>query len=300
MKALGVGELLWDFLPMGPRLGGAPFNVIAHLAKLGCDVGYFTAVGEDELGMRALDEACRLQVDPAFIQKVALPTGTVRVHLEGDGVPEYEIASPAAYEALSPVELEGRFREFEILVFGTLAQRSPGTASITRSLAAMRPEAMRLYDLNFRRGCWTLPLVEELMTLATVVKMNEKEASILADLMSLDPDSTESLSRSLAERFGLNGVCVTRGPRGAVLLTNGTYCEAMALPVEVVDTVGAGDALSAGLAFGIASGWPPEQVLDLGMRLAALVAARRGAIPDWSPAELGIAIVPGSPRSAFA
>lgn len=290
MQAIGVGELLWDLLPSGPRLGGAPFNVIAHLGRLGCDTGYFTAVGVDELGTRALEEVRRLNVSASFVQIVSASTGVARVRLDAHGVPEYDIVSPAAYEALSAGESTSAVGAFDILVFGTLAQRAEGTAMITRRLAEAQPMAVRLYDVNLRPGCWNISLVEQLLGLATVVKMNEEEASILAEALSLDPDDTMALARSMSARFGLEGVCVTRGSRGAALLSDGTYREAAAVPVEVIDTVGAGDAFAAGLAFGIAVGWTTERVLDLGTRLASLVASRPGAIPDWDPSELGLEI----------
>jgi len=293
MRAIGIGELLWDLLPTGPRLGGAPFNVIAHLGRLGCETGYFTAVGEDELGTQALDEVRRLNVSASFVQTVSVSTGVARVRLNAYGVPDYDIVSPAAYEALSAVESMSAVGAFDILVFGTLAQRSEGTALTTRWLAEAQPLAVRLYDLNLRPGCWNVPLVEQLLGLATVVKMNEEEASILAEALSLDPDGAMALARSMSARFGLEAVCVTRGPRGAALLCDGTYREAAAVPVDLVDTVGAGDAFAAGLAFGIAVGWTAERVLDLGTRLASLVASRPGAIPDWDPSELGMEI----PRS---
>jgi fructokinase len=290
MRAIGVGELLWDLLPTGPRLGGAPFNVIAHLGRLGCDTGYFTAVGVDELGTRALDEVRRLHVGASFIQIVSASTGVARVRLDAHGVPEYDIVSPAAYEALSAVESTNAVGAFDILVFGTLAQRSEGTFLTTRWLAEAQPTAVRLYDVNLRPGCWNVSLVEQLLGLATVVKMNEEEASILAEALSLDPDCTMAWGRSMSARFGLEAVCVTRGPRGAALFCDGTYREAAAVPVHLVDTVGAGDAFAAGLAFGIAVGWTAEQVLDLGTRLASLVASRPGAIPDWDPSDLGMEI----------
>ncbi len=297
MRAIGIGELVWDLLPDGPRLGGAPFNVIAHLERLGCETWYLSAVGVDELGARALDEVKRLNVSASFVQTVAVPTGVVRVQLDPFGVPEYEIVSPAAYEALSPVDPTTTNGAFDILVFGTLAQRSPGTLMTTRRLAEAQPGAVRLYDVNLRRGCWSPSLVEHLLGLATVVKMNEAEAAILADELSLPRDSTAMFSVAMSARFGLRGVCVTRGAHGATLLCDGTYREAKAVPVVVLDTVGAGDAFAAGLAFGITAGWGVESVLELGSRLASLIASRHGAIPGWDPSELGMNIPGALPSS---
>lgn len=296
MRAIGIGELLWDLLPTGPRLGGAPFNVIAHLGRLGCDTAYFSAVGMDELGTRALEEVRRLNVNASFLQRVSLATGVVGVSLDGRGMPEYEIASPAAYEALAAVESVRTVGDFDILVFGTLAQRSAGTALTTVKLAEAGRGAVRLYDVNLRPSCWSASLVERLMGLATVVKMNEAEASTLAEALSLDGTSTIAFCKSLCSRFGLESVCITRGARGATLFRDGTCVEADAIPVAVVDTVGAGDAFAAGLAFGIAGGWTSDRVLGLATRLASLIASRPGAIPDWDPSELGVELP--RPKSA--
>jgi len=288
MRALGIGELVWDLLPSGPRLGGAPFNVVAHLAKLGCDAALFSAVGRDELGARTLDEVRRLSVSTAFIQVVDVPTGVVRVQLDRFGAPEYEIVSPAAYEYLSPGDQVGASGQLDIVVFGTLAQRSPGTLATTQKIAQTERPAVRLYDVNLRPGRWSPSLVEVLLGLATVVKMNDAEAVILAKELSLARESTAAFSMAMATRYGLRGVCVTRGADGAALLYNGTYREAQAVPIVVADTVGTGDAFAAGLAFGITTGLDVETVLELGSRLASLVASRPGALPDWDLSELGM------------
>jgi fructokinase len=299
MKAVGIGELVWDLLPNGPRLGGAPFNVIANLARLGWESLYFSAVGNDELGARTLEGMRRLNVSTRFVRTVDVPTGIVRVQLDRDGVPEYEIVSPAAYEELAPVEPPSAIGVFDALVFGTLAQRPPGTLATTRGLAAAQPDAVRLYDLNLRHSCWSIKLVERLLGLATVVKLSEAEATILAEELALPRDSLAMFSLALAARFDLRGVCVTRGADGATLLCDGRSGEAKAVRVDVVDTVGAGDAFAAGLAFGISAGWDVERVLELGSHLASLVASRDGAIPDWDVSELGLDIsrTSASPRA---
>jgi fructokinase len=285
-RAIGIGELLWDLLPAGPRLGGAPFNVVAHLRRLGFRASYVSAVGRDELGARATAEVARLGVEASLIQVADLPTGIVRVELSADGVPAYEIVSPAAYEAMGP-DMPPGVGGFDVLVFGTLAQRFPGVVAATRRLAEESPGAVRLYDVNLRRGCWTPLLVAELIELATVVKMNESEAATIAFELGIPGAPLEAFARAVAARGGVRGVCVTRGADGATLLLDGEYRQVAAVPVAVADTVGAGDAFAAGLALGVAAGWPIEAILDLSSSLAGLVASRVGAIPDWDVSELG-------------
>lgn len=286
-RAIGIGELLWDLLPAGPRLGGAPFNVIAHLRRLGFEAAYVTAVGDDDLGRSALAGVSRLGVDDRFVGIVGLPTGTVRVDVDSAGVPAFEIISPSAYEVAvleQPGEAIGRF---DALVFGTLAQRFPGVRTATRRLASEHPNALRLYDVNLRDGCWEPGLVAELMTQATVLKLNEAEAAVLADEFSLGRGSVRVFAEAATERYALDGVCVTRGADGASMLLAGRFAEVPAPPVQVVDTIGAGDAFCAGLVAGIVWGRPLDGILELSSRLAALVASREGAIPDWDQSELG-------------
>jgi fructokinase len=292
-RAIGIGELLWDLLPSGPRLGGAPFNVTAHLQRLGFDAAFVTAVGHDALGYRARDEVARLGVETMLLQVNDLPTGVVDVRLDGDGNADYLIVSPAAYEAIEPladaaIEAIGRV---DVLVFGTLAQRFPGTSAATRQLADAQPAAERIYDVNLRAGCWTIGLVSALLRLATVVKLNDTEAAILARELRLPDESPESFARATADRFDVRGVCVTRGAGGAAMLLDGRYAEIAGVAVEVADTVGAGDAFTAGLAAGLVDSWPLDRVLGLANRLGAFVASRDGAIPDWHPADLGLTSV---------
>jgi fructokinase len=286
---IGVGELLWDLLPDGPRLGGAPFNATAHLRRFGCEAAYVSAVGRDELGERAIEAVRELRVSDSLIETNERPTGVVRVALDNRGGPEFEIVSPAAYEALEPwPTMPSIGPEIDLIVFGTLAQRFPGVRARTQQVVGAAPAASRLYDVNLRVRCWDPPLVADLLELATVVKLNEEELATLGEALDLPVTSIERFARTASERFGLRALCVTRGGAGAALLLDGGYLEAPAPRVDVVDTVGAGDAFTAALAFGLVRSWGASEILRVANELGALVASRRGAIPDWDPSEIGI------------
>lgn len=287
---MGAGELLWDLLPDGPRLGGAPFNVVAHLGRFGCRAAYVTAVGRDELGRRATAEAARLGVATTLIQVNELPTGVVRVRLDADGVAEYEIATPAAYQGVVATDRPDHalHDRVDLIVFGTLAQRYPGMRSATQRIIEGRSDALRLYDVNLRPGCWDPQLVERLLALASVVKLNADEQATLAVELGLPTAPIERFTRAARDRYDLRGVCVTRGPSGAALLLDDEYLEAPAPRVDVVDTVGAGDAFAAGLGYGLIQSWTVSEMLSVATRLGAFVASRPGAIPDWDPAEIGM------------
>ena len=285
---VGIGELLWDILPAGERLGGAPFNVVAHLRRFGWSARFISAVGADEYGRRALAEVDRLGIDSSSIAINDLPTGVVRVVLDEVGAPRYAIQSPAAYESIPAWADYGRHAP-DLLVFGSLAQCFAEVRAATRRLANIAANALRLFDVNLRLDRWTVALVADLLDLATVVKLNEDEWRTLSAPLDLPVHSVESFARALADRHALRAVCVTRGAMGAGLLLGGRYVEAPAPLVRVVDTVGAGDAFAAALAHGVFQGWPASETLAVANRLGSLVASRAGASPNWRPDELGIA-----------
>jgi fructokinase len=285
---LGIGELLWDMFPDGRRLGGAPFNVIAGLQRLGHPAAVLTAVGDDEPGRAAIAEVVALRVDPAFIGVSAgLPTGSVAVVPDPRAGHRFEIESPAAYDALAEVDdATRRIADWSprAVVFGTLAQRSAGNLALTRTVAMAGPTE-RLYDLNLRDGCWTPGLVRDLLALATIVKVNDTEAATLATILGVGP-APATLGQALAGRFGTRLACITRGPAGATLWLDGEVWTADGIPVAVADTVGSGDAFAAGLLHGVLAGLPAPDMLGFANRLGALVASRPGALPAWGIDEI--------------
>jgi fructokinase len=228
-------------------------------------------------------------VSTALIEVNNTPTGVVRVELDAEGVPDYKIVSPAAYEAresLPPDQaIEGGV---DLVVFGTLAQRFEGVRAATQQIVHANRGAARLYDVNLRPGCWNPPLVERLLELATVVKLNEDEQATLAVTLGLPDSPIERFARAACARYELRGVCVTRGAAGATLLLDGEYQEAPAPQVDVVDTVGAGDAFAAAFGYGLIRSWTASEILPVATRLGAFVASRPGALPEWEPAEIGI------------
>jgi fructokinase len=290
MHAVGIGELLWDLLPGGPRLGGAPLNVLINLRRLGHRVTYITGVGRDELGEAALRHLVSLGVDTAFVTvSEDYPTGTARVELDTDGVPTFTIARPAAYDAvhLSPAELtriaEDRPRA---LVYGTLAQQMDRVRTSLRDLSSMVSGEIRLYDVNLRQDVWDAGLVRELAQMASVIKLNQQEAEVIGAMFDVESTDMELLCRGLAARLGLDGVAVTAGADGASVLLGEVFAHAPAPRVEVHDTVGSGDAFSAAFIDGIASGARVAGIVRRATALGALVASRPGATPAWTLDEL--------------
>lgn len=289
MRIVSIGEVLWDVIEGTDHLGGAPFNVAAHAARLGHDVRFISAVGEDERGARVLQRMTELGLDATYVRRVAEHgTGIVTVMFV-DGQPQFTIHRPAAYDdaALSDNALAeiGTWSP-DSIYFGTLAQTSAGVRQLLTRVTQSSPKARKFYDVNLRRGCYTPELVLDLMRAAHVVKLNDIEQPVVAQFIGFTPASNEDFCRTLAERFQMQGVCVTRGAEGCALWLDRQYVEAPAFPVEIADTVGSGDAFSAALVHGIGEGWELSRIAEFCNRLGALVASRRGAIPAWTVEEV--------------
>jgi len=288
-RVLGIGELLWDLFPDGPRLGGAPFNVVASMRRLSHPAAFVTAVGDDELGRSAVAAVDELGVDTTFISVAPdLPTGTVAVTPDPVEGHRFTIGSPAAYASIGDADtLVTRLLDLvpEALVYGTLAQRSPAVRELTHRVATEIRPVNRLYDVNLRDGSWTGDLVLDLLRDATVVKLNGDEAVVLAVLLG-SAATGRALATALAARYGIERLCITRGAAGATLLVGGDEYMVEGIEVDVADTVGAGDAFAAGLLHGLLTDMPPDETLRFANRLGALVASRAGALPVWSATEL--------------
>jgi fructokinase len=286
VRIIGIGELLWDIFDDTERLGGASFNFAAQARRMGHEVVFLSAVGDDERGRRALEALDRFRLPARFVRSLAgRPTGCVTVKVNAAGEPDYTIHRPAAYDFL---ELEqADYEELAVfepswIYFGTLHQADPRARALTRQVLEFFGEAQRFYDVNLRRNSYTAELLAELLPEADVVKLNEAEVSEVRGLLGHGAGDLEAFCRRATERFGWAAVCVTRGARGCAVLLDGAYAEIPGYPVEVVDTVGSGDAFAAAFLHGLGQGWSPEAIGDFANRVAALTASRPGALPEWT------------------
>ncbi|MFB6279788.1 MAG: carbohydrate kinase [Salinibacter sp.] len=279
-EILCVGEILWDALPGGLFLGGAPFNVASHLRALGRETAFVSRVGDDRLGHEALRRmrARGLGTDLMQIDD-SLPTGFVQVELGGTGEPGYEILEPAAWDAITLTDALGRHAEHaDALVYGSLAQRARTSRQTIRQLC--ETEALRVFDINLRPPFVDPAVVERSMEAADVVKFNDDELARLQGWFDL-PDGLEAAVADLADAFGARAVCVTGGSEGAWLWRDGSFWHHPGHEADVVDTVGAGDAFLAALLAGLLADHDGEVVLDRANRLGAYVAAHSGALPAY-------------------
>lgn len=280
-----VGEVLWDRFPDSARLGGAPLNVAVHLKRLRHDPLLVSAVGADALGEKAKQAITALGLNTRLLQSTDQhPTGSATVRLGAKGDTSFAIERPAAYDAvvLSDATLGGIGSWNPAWIYyGTLFPSSAQPRSVLHRLLKAAPNAARFYDLNLRPGFESPALVDELLRLADVVKVNERELQFLHERLHL-PADPEVFCRVGAERYGWRAACVTLGARGCVLRLGGAEVAAAGFQVDVADPVGAGDAFAAALIHGIASDWPVASITRFANHAGAQVAATPGAIPDWS------------------
>jgi len=282
-EILCVGELLWDALPAGLFLGGAPFNVACHLRAAGAAVTMVTRVGNDQLGDEARRRVARFGVSTDLLQvDESLPTGFVRVSVADDGNAAYDIFEPAAWDNLetTPMLLH-RAAAAQAIVFGTLAQRSAVTRDTLRRMLDTR--ALKVLDVNLRPPYDDREIIRDSLRRADVVKLNEDEMRRLAGWLDLRGD-LQRTAATLAETFRCYTVCVTRGPHGAALWRHGRWSEHPGFEVEVRDTVGSGDAFLAVFLAGLLNGTDDDALLHHANLIGAYVATQHGAVPADQPA----------------
>jgi fructokinase len=289
---VGLGEVLWDVFPDGPRFGGAPANFACSAAEIagdGADVFMVGAVGPDDLGRRAVDSLREHGVDTRYIAVAERPTGQVLVKFDASGHPGYEIATNTAWDNVPSSDalllLAGRS---DAVCFGTLAQRSDTTRRTIREFIEATPAAcLRVLDINLRPPFWSESVVIESLHLANVLKLNDAELAALGDMLSWKGTDFELL-RHLMDRFSLDLVALTRGADGALLVaSSGETSDSHGQPTAVTDTVGAGDAFTAALVIGLLGGRPLARINAWANRVAAYVCSQPGATPKF-PDELHV------------
>ncbi|HVX67231.1 MAG TPA: carbohydrate kinase [Bryobacteraceae bacterium] len=289
MKILSIGEILWDVFDDAERLGGAPFNFAAHAARLGHDVRFLSAVGDDDRGRRALAAVERSGVRSDLVRRIAgQPTGAVRVRVDAAGQPSFTIERPAAYDfaALNAEDTASLTAwKADWVYFGTLHQADARGRALTDCALAASPGARRFYDVNLRQNSYTLELVAARMRQADVLKLNADEVRVLAQVAGAPAEPLDAFCRACALECGCAAVAVTLGERGSAVRIGGDYVEEPGYRVQVKDTVGSGDAFAAAFLHGLGSGWSSADIADFANRAGALVASHAGAIPEWTIAD---------------
>jgi fructokinase len=277
---VGLGEILWDVFPEGKQLGGAPLNFSHHCAQLGAEAYPVSAVGPDADGaeIRQILAAKNLP-DLHVLTDPAHPTGRVNVTLK-DGKPTYEILRDVAWDYIRFDEnLRNLAARADAACFGSLAQRnSASREAIHAFLDAMRPDSLRIFDINLRQDFYSREIIESSLRRANILKLSDEELPVLAAMFDLPGDASAQLRR-LRELFDLRLVAYTRGGSGSLLLTATESSDHLGLPTEVLDTVGAGDSFTATLCTGLLQNLPLAEINIRANRVAAFVCSQVGATP---------------------
>ncbi len=283
MYIVGIGEVLWDMLPEGKQLGGAPANFAHHVAQCAMPAYLVSAVGDDELGAEIRSTLEQKKGLKTLIHTVPQPTGTVEVKLDEHGVPQYDICENVAWDNIPfTPEMEELAKHTVVVCFGTLAQRSEVTRKTIESfVAAMYEEAVKVCDINLRGNYYTAEIVESSLKMADTVKVNREELEEVCRLVGIEYTDMHSVARVLIDNYGLDMLVVTCGEEGSFVYCQDENASCLPTPkVEVVDTVGAGDAFTAVFVSGMLGGLEVRWAHALAVEAAAHVCTQAGATPE--------------------
>lgn len=265
-------------LPTGKALGGAPANFAYHASRLGEEGWAVSAVGSDSLGREILSFLNGKKMRH-IIAVTSKPTGTVEVTLNANGDASYVINEDVAWDNIpfSP-DMEILAKRADAVCFGSLVQRMASRDTVIRFLEAMRPDALKVFDINLRQNYYTKEVLEESLRLADILKINDHEMNVLVSLMGL-PGFDIAASRALISRYGLRLVILTKGAAGSEVITADDVFPIAASEVKVVDTVGAGDSFTAAFVVAYLRGASLQEAQRLASETAAFVCSRKGAMP---------------------
>ena len=285
---IGMGEALWDVLPEGRKIGGAPANFAFHAGQAGMDACVVSAVGRDALGDETLLTLQQKGLNTDAVARVDFPTGVVQVTLSEGGIPQYDICEGVAWDNIpfTPA-LDELARNAQAVCWGSLAQRSEVSRNcIYRFLDAMPSEQGRLkvFDINLRQHFYSIDVIEASCQRANVLKINEEELVIVSELLRLGTPQVEQQCRLLMERFSLDMLVLTCGSNGSYIFTPVETSFRVTPLVQVADTVGAGDSFTATLVADLLKGEPVGVAHEHAVQLAAYVCTQQGAMAEWPEA----------------
>ena len=276
----GLGEVLWDMLPGGRKLGGAPSNFAFHAGQFGLDALAVSAVGTDDLGAETLSERRSKGLD-YIIPRVDFPTGTVGVTLDEDGVPSYSITEGVAWDNIPfTPEIAASAAACRCVCFGSLAQRSEVSRATIRSyLAAMPADSMKILDINLRGHYYSREVIDSSLQACNILKINDEELAVFGRLFSLPVTEVRDRCMTILQRWGLMCVVLTCGVGGSYVFSADEMSFFQTPSVMVADTVGAGDSFTGAFAASLLHGLSLADAHRRAVDVSAYVCTQSGAMP---------------------
>lgn len=279
-KIIGLGEILWDMLPTGKQLGGAPANFAYHVCRLGGNGWAVSAISDDELG-REIKNTLSTKKLNTILEEVNEPTGTVQVTLNAAGVPTYDITEGVAWDHIPFTERIGNLaKETSAVCFGTLAQRSPESrATIHKFIESMPAGSLKVYDINLRQKYYDEKIISDSLRLADILKINDEELEIVSRMLCLTGTSEERC-RAISREFNLKFVILTMGGDGSKVILEDRVHLSTPGKINIVDTVGAGDSFTAAFMLAYLRGESIEKAHTLATEVSSYVCTKAGAMPE--------------------
>lgn len=278
---VGIGEILWDMLPDGKKLGGAPANFAYHCRQFGYDGVAVSAVGKDSLAEEIYQELEKNSL-PGFLEEVDYPTGTVKVTLDSAGVPCYEITKNVAYDFIAwTPQLEELAKHTRAVCFGTLSQRNDvSRMAISTFLDSMPSDGtLKIYDINLRQNFYSKEIIDDSLKSCNIFKVNDEELPVVCDLFGIKETEPVEACREMMRRYDLLMVILTCGAVGSYVVSEHETSYIDTPKVEIADTVGAGDSFTATMCSSILSGLPIADAHRLAVDVSAYVCSQHGAMP---------------------
>ena len=276
---VGLGEILWDCLPEGKKLGGAPANFAFHAGLLGAETIAVSAIGKDALGdeiLRELDEKGLKYLLPRVEQE----TGTVQVTLDSEGIPSYEIKTGVAWDNIPFLpEIKQLAEKCNCVCYGSLAQRSEVSRNTIREFLRHTPDnCLRIFDINLRQQFYTKELIHDNLLACNILKINDEELDIVTELFALPAMTVEERCRRLLEDYDLKLAILTCGVNGSYVFASNETSFLKTPKVEVADTVGAGDSFTGAFAASMLAGHTIVEAHQLAVSVSAYVCTKKGAM----------------------
>lgn len=283
MKRLvvGLGEVLWDMLPEGRKIGGAPVNFAYHAGQFGIDTMAVSAIGNDKLGEDTIAEMNGKHLNHIF-PSVPYPTGSVQVKLDEKGVPAYDIKENVAWDNIPFTnEIESVARSCRAVCFGSLAQRNTVSRSTIRKFIESTPDGcIRIFDINLRQNFYTSNVIHDSLELCNILKINDEEIMLVSRMFNYDSSNIENVCRTIMEDFSLEMVILTCGTKGSYIFTKDDVSFMPTPKVNVADTVGAGDSFTGSFCAAILRGLPVAEAHKKAVEVSAYVCTQNGAMPE--------------------